>query len=69
MKRSQVRPNDDPRYDVDDRIPWPLAPALGARLGTLAPNGVVLMPTIVIHAAGAEELVLWAVFAAVPAAA
>ena len=53
------------RYEVGDRIPRPLALALGAQLFALAVNGVVLMPTIVFRAAGADELVLWAVFASV----
>ena len=67
MNRSQLRSNDDLRYEVDDRIPRPLALALGAQIAVLALNGVVLMPTIVFRAAGAEELVLWAVFASVVA--
>ncbi|MYA33842.1 MAG: hypothetical protein F4164_13155 [Gemmatimonadales bacterium] len=65
MKRSRLRVNSDLRYEVDDRIPRPLALVLGAQLGALALNGVVLMPTIVFRAAGAEELVMWAVFASV----
>ncbi len=65
MKRSQFRSKEDLRYEVDDRIPKPLALAFGAQFGALALNGVVLMPTIVFRAAGAEELVLWAVFASV----
>ena len=65
MKRSQLRSNEDLRYEVGDRIPQPLSLALGAQLGALALNAVVLMPTIVFRAAGAEELVMWAVFASV----
>ena len=65
MKRSQSRSGEDLRYEVGDRIPGPLALALGAQLGALAVNGVVLMPTIVFRAAGAEDLVMWAVFASV----
>ncbi|MYK68095.1 MAG: hypothetical protein F4020_00545, partial [Gammaproteobacteria bacterium] len=65
MKRSRLRVNNDLRYEVDDRIPRPLALVLGAQLGALALNGVVLLPTIVFRAAGAEELVMWAVFASV----
>ena len=65
MKRSQSSSSEDVRYQVDDRIPAPLALGLGVQLGALALNGVVLMPTIVFRAAGAEELVTWAVFASV----
>ncbi|MDE2973729.1 MAG: purine/pyrimidine permease [Gemmatimonadota bacterium] len=65
MKRSQSRSGEDLRYEVGDRIPGPLALALGVQLGALAVNGVVLMPTIVFRAAGAEDLVMWAVFASV----
>ncbi|MXW17200.1 MAG: hypothetical protein F4123_08280 [Gemmatimonadetes bacterium] len=65
LKRSRLRTNEDLRYEAGDRIPGPLALALGAQLGALALNGVVLMPTIVFRAAGAEELVMWAVFASV----
>ena len=60
-----MRSNEDLRYEVGDPIPRPLALALGAQLGALALNAVVLMPTIVFRAAGAEELVMWAVFASV----
>ena len=67
MKRSRSRSKDDLRYEVEDWIPGPLALALGAQLGALALNGVVLMPTIVFRAAGFEDLVLWAVFASVVA--
>lgn len=67
MKRSHLRSNEDLRYEVGDRIPRPLALAFGAQFGALALNAVVLMPTIVFRAAGAEELVLWAVFASVRA--
>ena len=67
LKRSQLRSDDDLRYEAGDRIPRPLALALGAQLGALALNGAVLMPTIVFRAAGAEELVVWAVFASVVA--
>ncbi|MDE2795702.1 MAG: purine/pyrimidine permease, partial [Gemmatimonadota bacterium] len=60
-----MRSNEDLRYEVGDPISRPLALALGAQLGALALNAVVLMPTIVFRAAGAEELVMWAVFASV----
>ena len=65
LKRSRLRTNEDLRYEVGDRIPRPLALALGAQLAALALNGAVLMPTIVFRAGGAEEFVVWAVFASV----
>ncbi len=61
---SEVR---DLRYGVEDRIPGPLALGLGLQLATLCVNGVVLMPTVVFRAAGAEDHLLWAVFASVVA--
>ena len=57
----------DLRYEVDDRIPWPLALGLGLQLAALCVNGLVLIPTVVFRAAGAEEQLLWAVFASVVA--
>ena len=53
------------RYEADDRVPGPLALGLGLQLAILCVNGVVLMPTVVFRAAGAEEHLLWAVFASV----
>ncbi len=52
-------------YEVDDRIPRPLAVGLGLQLAALGLNGMVLLPTIAFRAGGAEDLVLWAVFASV----
>ncbi|MDE2958413.1 MAG: purine/pyrimidine permease [Bacteroidota bacterium] len=53
------------RYEVNDRIPRSIALGLGLQLVALAINGVVLLPTIVFRAGGAEELIFWAVFASV----
>ncbi len=53
------------RYEPDDRVPWPLALGLGLQLVSLCINGVVLLPAVVFRAAGAEEHLLWAVFASV----
>lgn len=65
MKRSQFGSVEELRYEADDRVPAPLALGLGLQLAALAVNGVVLMPTIVFRAGGAEEFMLWAVFASV----
>lgn len=59
------RSNEDLRYEVEDRLPGPVALGLGVQLAAMGINGVVLIPTIVFQAGGAEELVLWAVFATV----
>ena len=67
VRCSQPRSNDSLRHQVDDRALRPPALALGAQPGTPALNGVVLMPTVALRAAGAEEPVLRAVFASVPA--
>ena len=53
------------RYEADDRIPKPLALGLGVQLAVLCINGVVLMPSVVFRAGGAEEFLLWGVFASV----
>ena len=55
------------RHQVDDRIPWPLATGLGLQLATLCINGVVVIPTVVFRAGGAEDHLLWAVFVSVVA--
>ena len=65
VKRSQFGADTGLRYEVDDRIPRLLALGLGLQLAALGVNGVVLMPTIVFRAGGAEQLVSWAVFASV----
>ncbi|WP_419947681.1 uracil-xanthine permease family protein [Candidatus Palauibacter sp.] len=59
------RSNEDLRYEVEDRLPRPVALGLGLQLAAMGINSVVLMPTIVFRAGGAEELVFWAVFASV----
>ncbi|MDE0102810.1 MAG: hypothetical protein OXN89_10565 [Bryobacterales bacterium] len=59
--------NEDPRYEVNDRLPGPLALGLGLQFAALCINRVVLFPTIVFRAGGAEEFLLWAVFTAVMA--
>lgn len=59
--------NEDLRYEVNDRLPGPLAFGLGLQFAALCINPVVLFPTIVFRAAGAEEFLLWAVFTAVVA--
>jgi len=53
------------RYEVDDRLPRALTLGLGLQLAALGINGAVLMPTIVFRAAGADDIVFWAVFASV----
>ena len=53
------------RYEVCDRVPKPLALGLGVQLAVLCINGVVLMPSVVFRAGGAEEFLLWGVFASV----
>ena len=57
--------NEDLRYEVEDRLPGPVALGLGFQLAAMGINGVVLIPTIAFRAGGAEDLVLWAVFASV----
>lgn len=59
------RSNEDLRYEVEDRLPGPVSLGLGVQLAAMGINGVVLIPTIVFQAGGADELVLWAVFATV----
>lgn len=59
------RSKEDLRYEVEDRLPGPVALGLGVQLAAMGINGVVLIPTIVFQAGGADELVLWAVFATV----
>ena len=59
------RSKEDLRYEVEDRLPGPVALGLGVQLAAMGINGVVLIPTIVFQAGGAEDLVLWAVFATV----
>ena len=65
MKRPRFRSNEELRYEVEDRLPGPVALGLGVQLAAMGINGVVLIPTIAFQAGGAEELVLWAVFATV----
>ncbi|MDE2677276.1 MAG: purine/pyrimidine permease [Gemmatimonadota bacterium] len=65
MKRSRRGTGEELRHEVNDRIPRPLALGLGLQLAALGVNGLVLMPTIVFRAGGAEELVFWGVFASV----
>lgn len=65
MKRSRRGTGEGLRHEVNDRIPRPLALGLGLQLAALGVNGLVLMPTIVFRAGGAEELVFWGVFASV----
>ena len=64
-KGSRFGSDDELLYEVDDRIPRPLALGLGLQLAALGLNGMVLLPTIAFRAGGAEDLVLWAVFASV----
>lgn len=65
VKRSQLGSEGKLYYEADDQIPKTLALGLGLQLVALAINGVVLLPTIVFRAGGAEELISWAVFASV----
>ena len=54
------------RYQADDNIPLPLALGLGLQLTALIVSIPILIPTVVMRAAGASEAYLsWAVFAAV----
>ena len=64
-KGSRLNADDELLYEVDDRIPRPLAVGLGLQLAALGLNGMVLLPTIAFRAGGAGDLVLWAVFASV----
>ncbi|WP_419949119.1 uracil-xanthine permease family protein [Candidatus Palauibacter sp.] len=59
------RSNKDLLYEVEDRVPAPVALGLGLQLAAMGINGAVLIPTIVFQAGGADALVLWAVFASV----
>lgn len=65
MKRPRFRSNEGLRYEVEDRLPGPVALGFGVQLAAMGINGVVLIPTIVFQAGGAEDLVSWTVFAAV----
>ena len=54
------------RYRADDRVPAALALGLGAQLAVLTVAIPILVPTVVMRAAGASDAYLsWAVFAAV----
>ena len=54
------------RYEPDERPPLALAGGLGLQLAILSVASIVLMPAIVVRAAGGPESYLtWAVFAAV----
>ncbi|MDE0108762.1 MAG: purine/pyrimidine permease [Bryobacterales bacterium] len=54
------------RYQADDNISLPLALGLGLQLTALIVSIPILIPTVVLRAAGASEAYLsWAVFAAV----
>ena len=56
------------RYQADDRIPPALAIGLGAQLAVLIVAASILIPTVVMRAAGASDAYLsWAVFASVAA--
>ncbi len=53
------------RYEVNDRPPQLLAAALGFQVVVLILAGIVLVPIIVLKAAGgSEEVMSWAIFAA-----
>ena len=54
------------RYQPDERPPATLAFGLGLQIAVLTIAGIILVPTIVMRAAGASEAYLsWAVFATV----
>ena len=54
------------RYQADDRVPLTLAVGLGAQLALLIVAVPILVPTVVMRAAGTTDAYLsWAVFAAV----
>ncbi len=56
------------RYEADEAPPAPLAFGLGLQLALLAIAGIVLVPSIVVRAAGEGDLYLtWAAFAVVVA--
>ena len=52
-----------PRYEAREPVERPLAVGLGVQLAVLSLSSAVVLPTIVFRAAGAEEFLLWAVFA------
>ena len=55
-----------PRYEPDENVPLALALGLGLQIAVLTLAAIILVPTIVIRAAGASEGYLsWAVFASV----
>ena len=55
-----------PRYQPDERPPAALAISLGLQIAVLTIAAIILVPTIVMRAAGASEAYLsWAVFATV----
>ena len=51
------------RYEASDSPPGPLTAGLGLQLAVLSLNSAVMLPTIVFVAAGAERILLWAIFA------
>ena len=66
MADDTIGVNPRVRYEPDDKPPFSLSVGLGAQLAMLTVARVVLTPVIVIRAAGgAQEILSWAVFAAV----
>ena len=65
MNRSAPYHQRDIRSEPDERPPDPLSLGLGVQVVLLNIGGIVLMPAIVIRAAGIDDSYLvWAVFAA-----
>ena len=64
MKRSGPPPRTGVRYELPEKPPHLLSLGLGLQLVILNISGIVLIPKIIIEAAGAGEIYLsWAVFA------
>ncbi len=65
MNRSSPYHQRDIRYEPDERPPHLLSLGLGLQIVLLNIGGIVLMPAIIIRAAGIGDTYLaWAVFAA-----
>ncbi len=65
MSSSEPSQQREVRYEPDERLPQLLALGLGCQYVLLSISGIVLMPAIIIRAAGSGESYLtWAVFAA-----
>lgn len=64
-QKQSAKETSDLRYDVDEKPPHLLSGVLGFQIVVLILTGIVLVPVIVLKAAGqSAELMTWAVFAA-----